>query len=119
MDSNLVVLILRLIHVGLGAFWVGAGLFLAFFLGPAAKAAGPDGGKVMGHIAESKWPIAVSASALLTVLAGFGLFFMNWGQAASTPSGIGFSIGGLFGLLSLIVGGAIVGPTSAKVARLG
>jgi hypothetical protein len=117
--SNTVVLILRFLHVFLGVFWAGSGLFLAFFLGPAVKAAGPDGGKVMARISASKWPIAIAASALLSTLAGFALYFINWGQASSTPSGIGFSIGGLFGLLSLIVGGAIVGPTSAKAARLG
>jgi hypothetical protein len=117
--SNTVILILRILHIFLGVFWAGSGIFLALFLGPAVKAVGPDGGKVMGRISMSKWPIAISVSAVLTVLAGFALYFINWGQASSTPSGIGFSIGGLFGLLSLIVGGAIVGPTGTKIARLG
>jgi hypothetical protein len=94
--SNTVVLILRFLHVFLGVFWAGSGLFLAFFLGPAVKAAGPDGGKVMGQLSASKWPVAIAASALLSTLAGFALYFINWGQASSTPSGIGFSIGGPF-----------------------
>jgi hypothetical protein len=117
--SNTVILILRILHIFLGVFWAGSGIFLALFLGPAVKAAGPDGGKVMGRLSMSKWPIAISVSAVLTVLAGIALYFANWVQASSTPAGIGFSIGGLFGILSLIVGGAIVGPTGAKVARLG
>jgi hypothetical protein len=119
MIDPILLLILRLLHIFLGVFWAGSALFLAFFLGPAVKAVGPDGGKVMGRISMSKWPIAISVSAVLTTLAGFALYFFMWREASDTPSGIGFSIGGLFGIFSLIVGGAIVGPTGAKIARLG
>jgi len=38
------VLILRLIHIGAGAFWVGAVFLNVLFLQPTAMALGPEGG---------------------------------------------------------------------------
>ena len=41
-------LILRVVHVLGGIFWVGSALFMAFMLMPALASAGPAAGAVMG-----------------------------------------------------------------------
>jgi uncharacterized membrane protein len=117
---DIVAIVLRILHIGLGILWAGSGLFLAWFLGPAVKAAGPDGGKVMGKLARSRWPMVISSASGLTVLSGIALYGLKWGGAASkTGPGIGFAIGGLFGLAAVIVGGAMVGRASSRMADLG
>jgi uncharacterized membrane protein len=42
-------LTVRFLHVFAGALWLGMAIFSAFFLMPAIKEVGPDGGKVMAH----------------------------------------------------------------------
>jgi len=44
-------LILRVIHILLGIFWVGTALFFVLFFEPTIRAAGPAGGAVMGRLA--------------------------------------------------------------------
>lgn len=115
---------LRLTHVLLGAFWVGAGLFFTLFLGPAVRAAGPDGGKVMAKLQLSTgWPKMIAAAAGLTVVSGILLFVRNWlaigsGWLTSGP-GIGFALGGLAGLAGAIHGGAVLGRLSRTIAQRG
>lgn len=44
------VIALRLVHIVLGALWVGMMAFTVFFLTPAIRDAGPEGGKVMAAL---------------------------------------------------------------------
>jgi hypothetical protein len=103
---------------------VGAGLFLAWFLAPAVRAAGPDGGKVMMKLQSSTgWSKMISAAAGLTVLSGILLYVRNTlaagpGWTGSGP-GIGFALGGLAGIAGAIHGGAVVGRLSQAVAQRG
>ena len=120
----LYVLLLRIVHVGGGIFWAGAGMFMAWFLGPAVKQAGPPGGAVMLRLSRgTRWNFAISATAVLTVLSGILLYVRNGTASAwaymMSGTGITISLGAIVGIVALIVGGAIVGPTSAKIADLG
>lgn len=124
MDSPIVVLILRIIHVFGGVFWGGAGLFMTFFLSQAVKATGPDGGKVMGNlITGTRWNAAIASASGLTVLSGFLLYGYNMQRFGAgwdrSGAGIGFAIGGLAGLIAAIIGGAVLGRTSKRIAELG
>jgi hypothetical protein len=47
---------LRLFHIVAGAFWVGAAVFGAFFVMPAARAAGPEGGRFAGNLMKRMAP---------------------------------------------------------------
>lgn len=112
--------LLRVVHIFAGVFWVGAAWLLTFFLGPAAQALGPDGGKFMGYLnTRLRLSIYISVAAVLTVLAGWALYFMNWGMLWPDSKTITFAIGGVFGLIALGIGGGIVGPTSHKMTKLG
>lgn len=117
---EILIALLRTLHIFAGVFWVGAAWLLTFFLGPTALALGPDGGKFMGYLnTQRRLPIAISVAAVLTVLAGWALFFIVWGPVFNTSKGLAFAVGGVLGLIALGIGGGIVGPTSLKVTRLG
>jgi len=113
-------ILLRLIHIFAGVFWVGAAWIGAFYLEPTARALGPDGGKFIGHMMTvRRYSIAIMVAAILTLLAGWGLWFMRYGiPSLSTNAGLVFFIGGLVGLVAGGIGGA-VGSTGGKLTRLG
>lgn len=113
-------LILRLVHIFAGVFWVGAAWIGAIFLEPTARALGPDGGKFVRHLVTvRRYSISIMAAAVLTVLAGWGLWFMRYGMPSlGTNAGLVFFIGGIVALLALGVG-AGTGNTAGKMTRLG
>ena len=61
-------LLARLIHVVGGVFWVGAMIFVTFFLMPAFAEAGPDAQKVMNGITKRRYVQILPAVAVLVIL---------------------------------------------------
>jgi hypothetical protein len=117
-----VVAVLRVLHILGGAFWVGAAIFVAAFLGPALRAAGPAGGAVMAPLAR-RLPIAMMLSMSATVIAGFLLYWHN-AQVGGPPwlgSGQGriFGLGGLLALAGGVVGMVVSAPTGRKLGAMG
>ena len=73
MSTELVVL--RLVHILGGIFWLGSGLFTTFFLIPALGRAGPAAaGPVMGALQQRRLFTVLPVVALLTILSGVRLF---------------------------------------------
>lgn len=114
-------IILRIIHIFSGVFWVGAAWMAAFFLLPTAIALGPDAGKFMSYLTNvRRYPVVATIAAVLTVLAGITLYWKDYGGITiSTAASLTFTIGGLAGITALIIGGAVVGPTAARIGKLG
>jgi hypothetical protein len=117
-----VVVILRILHILGGAFWVGAAIFVAAFLGPAVRAAGPAGGAVMVPLAR-RLPLAMMLSMSVTVIAGFLLYWHN-ARVGGPPwlgSGQGrvFGLGGLLALAGGVVGMVVSAPAGRKLGSLG
>ena len=117
------IITLRIIHILSGVFWVGAGMFIFFFLEPAASKSGPAGGQVMGAIAGSKMPITMMSASFLAVLTGVLLYWrnsngfdMDW---ISTGRGTAFTIGGAAALLAFLEGLVIHMPLQIKMKKLG
>jgi hypothetical protein len=118
-----VVLILRLLHVVGGVFWVGAMTVLAWFLFPAVRAAGPEGGKVMQQVMAgrnlSRW---MGTAALLTV--GSGLILFGWfarvsrGAWIRTPAAHGYSFGAVVALVALGIGLGVGMRSMMRVQRI-
>ncbi len=52
---NLLIVLLRLVHIVLGVLWVGMIAFMVVFLTPALRDAGPDGAKVMMALQRAGW----------------------------------------------------------------
>ena len=75
------IIVLRLIHIIVGVFWVGSLIFVAAFLLPAVRASGPAGGAVMGQLMQNlKLHRYMVASTWLTILSGVGLAWLVAGE---------------------------------------
>ena len=116
------VLVLRLVHVGLGVFWAGSIFMMALFLDPAARASGPAGGQVMGAMAQRKFTPYMVLFGSLTVLMGWILYWrLSGGFTAAyvaSTQGVTFLIGGLAATAGLGVGIFVSRPTFEKLSAL-
>jgi hypothetical protein len=119
-----IVLILRLFHIGAGVFWVGSVLFVARFLLPSVTALGPAAGPVMDQLNRvRRVPQALLGAGFVTVLSGFGLMWIDSlgfrGPWMASPTGRVFGAGAGFALIGLIIGFTVNRPTAQRLGALG
>jgi uncharacterized membrane protein len=124
MDGTTTTILLRLIHILAGIFWVGAVFVVAGFLVPTVRETGREGGRFMQHLAQRRrLPVFLGIAALLTVLSGFAMYgrlvSSTHGQWASTRPGIGYGVGALAAILGVIAGAAISGSAARRMAAIG
>jgi hypothetical protein len=121
-SSTLLFLAIRAAHVLLAAIWVGATAFMVLFVMPASKEAGPAAGPMMGAITRRGLNAFMGALGGITALTGFYLYWRLTGhfdpQLSATRGAMVFGTGGIAGILSVIVGGAVVGRAMARMAAL-
>ena len=88
MDSVTAIIILRLLHVVIGAAWLGAVVMMTFFLSPTVRAMGPVGGQFVGALMQrTHLPVWLLAAGAITILSGLGLYWMFYaGIALGCPS---------------------------------
>jgi uncharacterized membrane protein len=117
-------IILRVIHIVAGTFWVGAAFVLFLFIQPSAKELGPEGQRFMGHLAvKKKLPMLITFAGILTVLAGILLYWRasdgfdaDW---ISSGPGVAFTVGGLAAIITLALGLSITKPAVDRIGALG
>ncbi|MBI2759561.1 MAG: hypothetical protein HYX49_12915 [Chloroflexi bacterium] len=119
---NYLVIVLRLIHILAGMFWVGGSILFKFFIGPTVAATGETGQKFMAHmVTKAKITAHITAAAILNVLAGGWLYWLDAQGFTSawwkSSTGIGFGVGGLLGLVGWVFG-IMVGVNTAKLGTL-
>jgi hypothetical protein len=119
---DMYMLILRLIHILSGIFWVGTAFFFVLFFEPVIKASGPAGGTIMGRLTLTRFPMVMALASILTVVAGFLMFLVDsrgfqidW---ISTLPGIALTTGSLAGILAFFVGLSVQMPASARMAAI-
>lgn len=116
-------LVLRLIHVVGGMFWVGAGLFSGIFLMPALTEAGPAAGAVMGSMKRRRLFVVMPAVAILTILSGLRLMWITSGGFApgyfATASGATFAAAGGAAILAFLLGLLVSMPAGRRMGELG
>ena len=115
-------IVLRLIHIFSGVFWVGGALFLGFFVNPSVQATADSGQKFMAYLmTKSGLTLRITAAAFLTVLAGGWLYWIDSGSLTSvwmhSATGWGFGIGGIFGIIGFIFG-SMVGRYSSTLGKI-
>jgi hypothetical protein len=116
-------IILRLIHVLSGAFWIGAALFNVIFLVPTIRALGPTAGPVMQHLVQvKKMPIWLLGAGVLTFLSGLSLYWRASGGFSNgwMQSGPGrtFGLGAVFALLAILVGMLFTTPAAKRAGEI-
>jgi uncharacterized membrane protein len=121
--SGSLFLSLRAVHILLAALWLGAAFLLSMFVMPAVRDVGPAGGQLMVTLEKRKLHVFMASTALLTVLSGIWLYWIFTAglhkEVMFSAGGLAFGIGGLCGLLAMILGGAIMGRGTARLAALG
>ena len=118
------ILVLRLIHIVSGIFWVGAAITMFLFLQPTAEATAPEGQRFMLHLLRNRrFSEVVLGSALLTVGAGAILFWVDSNGLQLTwmsrPPGLGFTIGALAALVAVVLFMFIGYPTGRRLIAIG
>lgn len=114
------VLVLRLIHIGAGAFWVGAVFTFLLFVQPAAMAAGPSAmGFTYQLMHHRRLPIVILASAGVTVVAGIWLLVVTSNgldpDLLFHEARLGYTVGGVAAILTFAVGALYVYPRTRIV----
>jgi uncharacterized membrane protein len=109
---DIIMIVLRLIHILTAVFWGGTAFFMVSFLTPAVQAAGPEGGKVMQRLLLSSFPKALPGIAVLTVLSGLTMYWIRYinFNLWNTITGLAFAFGGLMGLTSLGIALSVTVP---------
>ena len=124
MDGTTTTILLRLIHILAGIFWVGGVFVVAGFLVPTVQELGPQGGRFMQHLAQRRrLPVVMSIAGLLTVLSGFAMYARlaasTHGQWAGSRPGIAYGVGALAAILGGIAGASISGRAARRMAAIG
>ena len=119
---HVAVVALRVVHIILGIYWGGTILFIATFLEPSVRSTGPAGGAVLMEMDRRGYFKIMPLVAILTVLAGISLLWIDSGgfQPAwmGSSQGIGFSIGGLAAIAALVIAVTIMRPNGKMLLAL-
>ena len=120
---NILMLILRFVHIFAAIIWGGGALIMEFFIGRTITATGETGQKFAQHLMNTlRMHKFMTVMALSTVLAGFVLYWRDSNGFSSawmtSSTGIGFGIGAGFGLIAFVFG-AIFGSSNAKLGQVG
>ena len=113
---------IRVLHILMGALWVGLAVFVAFFLMPAVGDSGPEGGKVMAALERRRFVVYAPVVAALTVLSGLWLYWRYTAgfsaTIAASHAGMAFGLGGALGIVSAVLGGAVLSRAAATATAL-
>ena len=116
------IIVLRLVHVVGGIFWVGAILFNSLFLFPAMMEAGPGAGAVMAGLQRRKMMSILPLVALLTILAGARLMSIasagSGGQYFQSTTGRTLAIGAAAGIIAFFIGILVGRPSGMRAGQL-
>lgn len=119
---NVLLIVLRLIHIGMGAVWVGMALFTAALLMPAIQEAGPDGAKVAAGLQRRGLLTVLPILALGTLASGLWLYWIASGGFdpgyTGSRMGIAFGTGGALAILAFALGITMMRPAMMRANRL-
>jgi hypothetical protein len=112
--------LLRLLHIVVGAFWVGTVVFVAVFLAPTLRVVGPGAAPVMGHLVQvRRLPIVLLTSAWITLLSGAALAWHDAGPLGfrwfSAGPGRVFGLGALLAFAATLIGMVVNAPTARRI----
>lgn len=122
MDSQAVILVLRLLHIVNGAFWFGGVVVTGFFLLPTVLATPPIGGQFAGALVQrTRLPDVLIWAGVLTVLSGLLLYWDFYADASWSSFGphIVYAIGAAFALVALALALGIAKPAATQLGALG
>lgn len=117
---DILMTVLRLTHIVAAVVWVGLGVTLFFFVGPAMRKAGPAGLSVSRQLfTGTRLSPVFAVSATLTFLAGLLMYLVGNSMAHFDQFGnIVLGIGAIFGTLAFLHGAFVTGKSSSALSKL-
>jgi uncharacterized membrane protein len=116
-------LVLRVVHILGGIFWVGAAIYSTVFLVPALSTMGPTSGQVFAALQKRKLMTTMFVASLLAILSGLRLLWITSGGMSSaymaTPVGRGFAWSGGIALVAFLIGMLFSRPSGMRMGRIG
>ena len=116
-------LVLRLVHIVSGVFWIGGGLYTFFFLGPALASTPAVMGQVMAALQKRGVFTAQQIAAGLVLLSGIRLLMIDSagfsGSYFATGTGKTFAIAGIFAVIAAVFNFGVARPTMERAVRVG
>lgn len=116
---DILLVLLRLLHIVAAFAWVGLGGTLALFIAPTVAIAGDNGYRFLKTFLN-KTPIArlIPIAAGLTMVAGLLLYAVGNSPSQFTSTGNAvLGIGAVFGIVAGIHGGAVTGRATTALAK--
>ena len=117
------ILILRLVHILGGIFWVGSMMFTTFFLAPVIGASPAVAGEVMAGLTRRRLFTWLPIVALITIASGLRLLSIaSAGFSSSyfaTPTGRVFAAAAAAATLGFLIAISISRPGFVRIGRLG
>ena len=117
------ILVLRLVHILGGIFWLGSGLFTALFLVPALARVGPAGaGPVMGALQQRRLFTVLPIVAIATILSGVRL--LHIASSGFAPAYFGTGTGrtllwsGIAAILAFLLSLIVARPAMVRATAL-
>lgn len=116
-------IVLRLVHILGGIFWVGSGIFTSVFLVPALASSGATAGQVMGALQQRRLFTVLPIVAVLTILSGLRLMWLVSGGFApgyfASATGGTFAASGAAAIVAFALSLLVARPAAVRAAGLG
>jgi hypothetical protein len=113
-------IVLRIVHIVGGVFWVGGAALFFFYLEPTMNKLGPDAEKFVDElINRRKLPIYFVTASTLTAIAGIILYWRDFGRIETSSSfAVALGIGGLAALIAWLGGNLLIPQTLGKISGI-
>ncbi|MDQ4034649.1 MAG: hypothetical protein M3153_01865 [Chloroflexota bacterium] len=116
---DIVAVVLRIVHIVSGVFWVGGAALFFFYLEPTMNKLGPDAEKFVDEMVNRrKVPIYFVTFSTLTVLAGVILYWRDFGGISTSPMGLALGLGGVAALLAWLGGNLLLPKTLGELSGI-
>jgi len=119
----ILIIVLRIIHIFSGVFWVGFSFFNIGFLQPTVKATGAEGQKTMQYLTQKTRLLStVYTSATLTMLSGLIMYWILSGfrlTFMSSGYGLVLTIGSISGIIAWIYAVVVIRGIFMRMQTIG
>jgi hypothetical protein len=121
-------IVFRFLHIVAAAFWFGAAILFAAFLGPAAAEVGPSAGPLLANMVVKRRVAKIITGAGMMTLFGGALIYWHDYQTlghsslcfwVGTPMGLGLTIGAVVAIAAFYVGYVGVGKNVERLVEVG
>lgn len=118
--------VLRIVHIVAGVFWVGSVFLFVTFIQPSAAAIAPAGAPFMTELLGKRRLVdRIIGLAVVTIAAGLVLYWHDWhllpsfGDWISSRFGATLTVGMLAAISALAIGLAVTRPNLMRFLALG